>query len=72
MDRHPDQQQCCMAVAFKGAAWTDPDSVPLMVMQTMLGGWDRNNTSGKHAGETAPPGTCACVVVRLCMQLAMI
>ncbi|KAF6254777.1 Metalloenzyme, LuxS/M16 peptidase-like protein [Scenedesmus sp. NREL 46B-D3] len=50
MDRHPDQQQCCMAVAFKGAAWTDPDSVPLMVMQTMLGGWDRNNTSGKHAG----------------------
>jgi hypothetical protein len=53
MDRHPDQQQCCMAVAFKGAAWTDPDSVPLMVMQTMLGGWDRNNTSGKHAGETA-------------------
>lgn len=50
LDRHPDQQQCCMAVAFKGAAWTDPDSVPLMVMQTMLGGWDRNNTSGKHAG----------------------
>lgn len=50
MDRQPDQQQCCMAVAFKGAAWTDPDSIPLMVMQTMLGGWDRNNTSGKHAG----------------------
>lgn len=41
MDRHPDQQQCCMALAFKGAAWTDPDSIPLMVMQTMLGGWDR-------------------------------
>eukprot|EP00878_Enallax_costatus_P000634 GHUV01000737.1.p1 GENE.GHUV01000737.1~~GHUV01000737.1.p1 ORF type:complete len:493 (+),score=146.57 GHUV01000737.1:128-1606(+) len=50
MDRHPDQQQCCMALAFRGAAWTDPDSIPLMVMQTMLGGWDRNNTSGKHAG----------------------
>lgn len=50
MDRMPDTQQCCLAVAFKGAAWTDPDSVPLMVMQTMLGGWDRNNTSGKHAG----------------------
>jgi len=49
-DRSPDQQQCCLAVAFKGAAWTDPDSVPLMVMQTLLGGWDRNNTSGKHAG----------------------
>eukprot|EP00879_Flechtneria_rotunda_P000964 GHRR01001097.1.p1 GENE.GHRR01001097.1~~GHRR01001097.1.p1 ORF type:complete len:500 (+),score=170.79 GHRR01001097.1:81-1580(+) len=50
LDRHPDQQQCCMAVGFKGAAWTDPDSIPLMVMQTMLGGWDKNNTSGKHAG----------------------
>jgi processing peptidase subunit beta len=33
MDRHPDQQQCCYAIAFKGAAWTDPDSIPLMVMQ---------------------------------------
>lgn len=50
-DRQPDQTQCCLAVAFKGAAWTDPDSIPLMVMQTLLGGWDRNNTSGKHAGE---------------------
>lgn len=57
LDRHPDQQQCCMAVAFKGAAWTDPDSVPLMVMQTMLGGWDRNNTSGKHAG-----ACCTCLI----------
>lgn len=28
-----------MSVAFKGASWTDPDSVPLMVMQTMLGEW---------------------------------
>jgi hypothetical protein len=26
-----------MAVAFKGASWTDPDSIPLMVLQTMLG-----------------------------------
>lgn len=59
MDRHPDQQQCCMAVAFKGAAWTDPDSVPLMVMQTMLGGWDRNNTSGKHAGASCGSSSVA-------------
>jgi processing peptidase subunit beta len=53
LDRQPDQTNCCMAVAFKGAAWTDPDSIPLMVMQTLLGGWDRNNTSGKHAGACA-------------------
>lgn len=36
-DRRPDNDSCCMAVAFKGASWTDPDSIPLMVMQTMLG-----------------------------------
>jgi hypothetical protein len=73
MDRHPDQQQCCMAVAFKGAAWTDPDSVPLMVMQTMLGGWDRNNTSGKHAGESNILHTwcmcMSCAHISACMNL---
>ncbi len=36
-DRFPDAHECAMAVAFKGASWTDPDSIPLMVMQTMLG-----------------------------------
>ncbi|KAI8472074.1 MAG: Metalloenzyme, LuxS/M16 peptidase-like protein, partial [Monoraphidium minutum] len=49
-DRRPDTEQCCFAVAWKGASWADPDSVPLMVMQTMLGGWDKNNTVGRHAG----------------------
>ena len=49
-DRSPDTEQCCFAVAWKGASWTDPDSVPLMVMQTMLGGWDKNNAVGRHAG----------------------
>jgi len=50
MDRHADTEQCSFAIAFKGASWTDPDSVALMVMQTLLGGWDKNNTVGKHAG----------------------
>lgn len=56
-DRRPDTEQCAVAVAFQGASWTDPDSVPLMVMQTMLGGWDRSmgagtggGGSGEHAG----------------------
>ena len=31
--RDPDQPAMQFAVAFKGASWTDPDSVPLMVMQ---------------------------------------
>lgn len=38
------------AVALKGAAWTDPDSIALMVMQAMLGGWDKNAGAGKHMG----------------------
>lgn len=49
-DRRTDTTECSMAVAFKGASWTDPDSVPLMVMQGMLGTWDKNNTVGKHSG----------------------
>lgn len=44
--RDPDQANMQFAVAFKGASWTDPDSVPLMVMQTMLGAWDRNSGAG--------------------------
>lgn len=48
-DRRPEATECCFAVAFKGASWKDPDSIPLMVMQTMLGGWDKNSTVGKHS-----------------------
>ncbi|XP_031490607.1 probable mitochondrial-processing peptidase subunit beta, mitochondrial isoform X2 [Nymphaea colorata] len=38
------------AVAFSGASWTDPDSVALMVMQSMLGSWNKNAGGGKHVG----------------------
>ncbi|XP_031492822.1 probable mitochondrial-processing peptidase subunit beta, mitochondrial [Nymphaea colorata] len=38
------------AVAFNGASWTDPDSVALMVMQSMLGSWNKNAGGGKHMG----------------------
>ncbi|KAI4352489.1 hypothetical protein L6164_006738 [Bauhinia variegata] len=38
------------AVAFEGAAWTDPDSIPLMVMQAMLGSWNKTAGGGKHMG----------------------
>ncbi|CAL5444994.1 unnamed protein product [Camellia sinensis] len=36
------------AVAFNGASWTDPDSIGLMVMQSMLGSWNKNAGGGKH------------------------
>mmetsp|Transcript_18523 Transcript_18523/g.52020 ORF Transcript_18523/g.52020 Transcript_18523/m.52020 type:complete len:496 (-) Transcript_18523:415-1902(-) len=51
-DRFPDATECAMAVAFKGASSTDPDSIPLMVMQTMLGGWDKNSPAGKHSSSS--------------------
>lgn len=38
------------AVAFEGASVTDPDSVTLMVMQTMLGSWSKKDGAGKHVG----------------------
>lgn len=38
------------AVAFNGASWTDPDSIPLMVMQAILGSWNKNAGGGKHMG----------------------
>ncbi|KAL5987347.1 hypothetical protein ACLOJK_038512 [Asimina triloba] len=38
------------AVAFSGASWRDPDSIALMVMQSMLGSWNKNAGSGKHMG----------------------
>ncbi|CAL4913236.1 unnamed protein product [Urochloa decumbens] len=38
------------AVAFNGASWVDPDSVALMVMQSMLGSWNKNAGGGKHMG----------------------
>ncbi|KAF9612032.1 hypothetical protein IFM89_037490 [Coptis chinensis] len=38
------------AVAFEGASWTDPDSIALMVMQSMLGSWNKSTGGGKHMG----------------------
>ena len=39
--RDDDMTTVNFAVAFKGASWTSPDAVPLMVMQAMLGSWDK-------------------------------
>ena len=38
------------AVAFNGAAWIDLDSIALMVMQTMLGSWNKSVGGGKNMG----------------------
>ncbi|CAL1408564.1 unnamed protein product [Linum trigynum] len=45
-----DQPLAQFAVAFEGASWTDPDSIALMVMQSMLGSWNKSAGGGKHMG----------------------
>lgn len=44
--RDPDSSVINFAVAFKGASWTDPDAIPLMVMQTLIGGWSKETLIG--------------------------
>ncbi|XP_076895919.1 putative mitochondrial-processing peptidase subunit beta, mitochondrial [Bidens hawaiensis] len=43
--RDDDPSLAHFVVAFKGASWTDPDYVVLMLMQAMLGSW---NKAGEH------------------------
>jgi len=37
--RDPDEKKLHFAVAVQGLPWTDADSIPLMLMQIILGGW---------------------------------
>ncbi|XP_076917279.1 putative mitochondrial-processing peptidase subunit beta, mitochondrial [Bidens hawaiensis] len=48
--RDDDAPLAQFAVAFNGASWTDPDSIALMVIQAMLGSWNKTAGAGKHMG----------------------
>ncbi|KAJ0674334.1 putative peptidase M16, zinc-binding, metalloenzyme, LuxS/M16 peptidase [Helianthus annuus] len=48
--RDDDAPLAQFAVAFNGASWTDPDSIALMVIQAMLGSWNKTAGGGKHMG----------------------
>lgn len=48
--RDDDMPLAQFAVAFNGASWTDPDSIALMVIQAMLGSWNKSAGGGKHMG----------------------
>ncbi|PWA98709.1 Metalloenzyme, LuxS/M16 peptidase-like protein [Artemisia annua] len=48
--RDDDAPLAHFAVAFNGTSWTDPDSIALMVIQAMLGSWDKSVGGGKHMG----------------------
>ena len=48
-----------VALAFEGASWTSEYAFPLMLMQTMLGSYDRASGMGKN------------VASRMCQEIAM-
>ncbi|KFB40497.1 AGAP000935-PA-like protein [Anopheles sinensis] len=55
--------QAHVAIAVEGCGWTDQDNVPLMVANTLIGAWDRSQTSGhnsasKLAVASATDGLC--------------
>lgn len=39
--RDPDAPLLNFAISYKGASWTDPDAVPLMLAQQLLGSWNK-------------------------------
>ncbi len=41
-------QEAHVAIAFQGASWTSEYSVPLMLMQTLLGCWNRASASVRN------------------------
>ncbi|XP_067132917.1 mitochondrial-processing peptidase subunit beta [Centruroides vittatus] len=52
-----------IAIAVEGCGWTNPDNIPLMVANTLIGMWDRSlgggaNVSSKLAQNTATHNLC--------------
>jgi len=52
--RFDDMEEAHIAFAFPVSGWTDPDNYPLMLIQTMLGSWDRA-ASGGHGIHSSSP-----------------
>ena len=50
--RDPDLPKLHFAVAFKGASWTDPDAIPLMVIQSIIGAWNNRGQGGALPSQT--------------------
>ena len=46
--RYDSMKEAHVALAFQGASWTSEYSFPLMVIQTMLGSWDRAGAGGRN------------------------
>lgn len=48
--RYDSMGEAHIGLAFQGASWTSEFSFPLMLMQTLLGSWDRSSASGRNVG----------------------
>lgn len=46
--RFDSMKEAHVALAFQGASWTSEYSFPLMVIQTILGSWDRSGAGGRN------------------------
>lgn len=46
--RYDSMGEAHVALAFQGASWTSEYAFPLMVMQTLLGSWDRWSAAGRN------------------------
>lgn len=44
----PSLAECHFALAFETVGWSHPDSITFMVMQSLLGSWDRTSGAGKN------------------------
>lgn len=48
--RYDSMNEAHVAIAFKGVSWTSEYAFPLMVMQTLLGSFDRSSAAGRNVG----------------------
>ena len=62
--RDDDMPFCHIALAVEGCGWTNPDNIPLMIANTMIGSWDRSmgggaNNASRLAEHVSPNGMCS-------------
>ncbi|BAF05958.2 Os01g0711100 [Oryza sativa Japonica Group] len=52
----PEMPLTHFAIAFKGSSWANPSSIPLMVIQSILGTWNRSIGVGNCSGSALARG----------------
>ena len=46
--RDDDMPLAYMAIAVQGCGWSNPDNIPLMIANTIVGNWDRTSGGGMN------------------------